>query len=469
MRQICNPQLPLAEPWGNHPQAQELQAISGLLDQLPDVARRAHADLVGTHQATVGCAGLSGEQTLRLALLKQINRISYEDLAFLLVDSRVARTFSRLPIDRSPSSSTLGENIKLISPGTWEVINRAIVGLAHDTGIENGDEVRTDCTVVEANVLEPNDARLLWDCTRVATRIVGRIQAALPDVPFDFVDRARAVKGLSYEIQFLSRGEQRTARYCALLDMVCLVQAEGDDVLVVLEKLGVPSDDDGLQLQRFTRELAAVLDSTKRVLSQTHRRIVDEEIVPAGEKLVSIFEQHAYIIRKDHRDTFFGHKICLSGGASSLVLDCMILDGNPADVTLVIPVIERLKEMRGGVAPTAMAFDGSFPSAENLAMAKAAGVVEVCFHKQRGLAVTDMVTDDETFKRLKNFRAGIEGCISTLKRAFGMGRCTWRGLTSFKSYVLASVVSFNLVMLARRLAELAELAAPALLARRLVT
>lgn len=451
MRQIRIPQLPLAEAWGNHPQARELREISRLLDQLPDVVARVHADLVGKHLATVGCTGLSGEQTLRLAVLKRINQISYEDLAFVLVDSRVARTFSRLPLGWNPSSSTLGANIKRISPETWEMINRAIVGLARERGVENGDQVRTDCTVVEANVLEPNDARLLWDCVRVMTRVVGRIISALPDVPLDFVDRARSVKGLSYEIQFLSRGDQRTARYCALLDMVALVQAEATDILLVVEKLGSSDDDDGTQLRRLTRELASVLDSTKRVLSQTQRRIVDEEIVPAGEKLVSIFEQHAYIIRKDHRDTFFGHKICLSGGTSSLILDCMVLDGNPADVTLVAPVIERLKAIRGGLAPIAMAFDGGFPSEENLAIAKAAGVVEVCFHKQRGLAVADMVTNDETFQRLKNFRAGIEGGISTLKRAFGMGRCLWRGLTSFKSYVLVSVVSFNLVMLARRL------------------
>lgn len=451
MRQVRAAQLPLAESWGNHPHARELREISSLLDQVPDVASRVHADLVGGHHATVGCMGMSGEQALRLAVLKQINQISYEDLAFVLVDSRVARTFSRLPLGWNPSSSTLGENIKRISPETWEAINRTIFGLAQNKGVETGDQVRTDCTIVEANVLEPNDARLLWDCVRVMTRIAGRIISALPDVPLDFVDRARSVKGLSYEIQFLSRGDQRTARYCALLEMVFLVQAEATDILTVLEKLGSPDDDD-MQLRRFMRDLASVLDSTERVLLQTQRRIVDEEVVPASEKLVSIFEQHANIIRKDHRDTFFGHKICLSGGKSSLILDCMILEGNPADATLVGPVIDRLKEIRGGPAPIAMAFDGGFPSAENLAIAKAAGVVDVCFHKQRGLAVTDMVTDTETFQRLKNFRAGIEGGISMLKRAFGLGRCTWRGITSFKSYVLASVVSFNLVMLARRLA-----------------
>jgi IS5 family transposase len=446
------PQLPLAESWGNHPQAQELRDISALLDQMPDVVGRVHADLVGKHQSTVGCPGLSGEQTLRLAVLKQVNQISYEDLAFVLVDSRVARTFSRLPLGWNPSSSTLGENIKRISPETWELINRAIVGLAREKGVESGDQVRTDCTVVEANVLDPNDARLLWDCVRVMTRVAGRIIAALPEVPLDFVDRTRVVKGLSYEIQFLSRGDHRTARYCSLLDLVGLVNAEATDILVVADKLGTPSDDNvGTRLRRLMRELESVLEATKRVLSQTKRRIVDEETVPASEKLVSIFEQHTSIIRKDHRDTFFGHKICLSGGASSLILDCLVLDGNPADVMLVAPVIDRLKESRGGRAPLAMAFDGSFPSAENLAIAKAAGVVDVCFHKSRGLTVADMVSDDETFRRLKNFRAGIEGGISMLKRVFGLGRCLWRGLTSFKSYVLASIVSFNLVMLARRL------------------
>lgn len=53
------------------------------------------------------------------------------------------------------------------------------------------------------------------------------------------------------------------------------------------------------------------------------------------------------------------------------------------------------------------------------------------------------------FKKLRRFRAGIEGCISSLERSFGMDRCRWRGLTSFKSYVRASVATCNLLILAR--------------------
>ncbi|NIR27839.1 MAG: transposase [Gammaproteobacteria bacterium] len=60
-----------------------------------------------------------------------------------------------------------------------------------------------------------------------------------------------------------------------------------------------------------------------------------------------------------------------------------------------------------------------------------------------------MVRSAWVFRRLRNWRSGIEGVISTLKRAFRMDRCTWRGLPSFRAYVGACVTSFNLLVLAR--------------------
>jgi IS5 family transposase len=55
---------------------------------------------------------------------------------------------------------------------------------------------------------------------------------------------------------------------------------------------------------------------------------------------------------------------------------------------------------------------------------------------------------------LRNFRAGIEAGISCLKRAFGLDRCSWSGWGGFKQYVWSSIVSYNLLVMARiRLAE----------------
>jgi IS5 family transposase len=44
----------------------------------------------------------------------------------------------------------------------------------------------------------------------------------------------------------------------------------------------------------------------------------------------------------------------------------------------------------------------------------------VAFSKKRGLSVLDMVKSSWVYKKLKNFRAGIEANISALKRAFGL-------------------------------------------------
>lgn len=73
------------------------------------------------------------------------------------------------------------------------------------------------------------------------------------------------------------------------------------------------------------------------------------------------------------------------------------------------------------------------------------------FHKRRGLEIEHMASSVRVFKKLRAFRAGIEGTISFLKRVFGLERCTWRSFDSFKAYVQASVLSCNLLVIARRL------------------
>ena len=74
---------------------------------------------------------------------------------------------------------------------------------------------------------------------------------------------------------------------------------------------------------------------------------------------------------------------------------------------------------------------------------------DVAFHKKRGFAIKDMVKSHWVYRKLRNFRAGIEADISCLKRAYGLGRCTWKGLDRFKAYVWSSVLAYNLALMAR--------------------
>ncbi len=113
-----------------------------------------------------------------------------------------------------------------------------------------------------------------------------------------------------------------------------------------------------------------------------------------------------------------------------------------------MPMLERHIELYG-CAPRQVAADGGYASRENLRAAKERGVEDVAFHKKRGLSVDEMVKSHWVYRKLRNFRAGIEAGISCLKRAYGLARCTWKGLAHFKAYVWSSVVAYNLALFAR--------------------
>jgi IS5 family transposase len=457
MREARKTQSTLRETWLEADFAQELQAMSRVLDDNPMIAELVWQDLraaSGSKQTTLGAEGMSGEQVLRALVVKQMNGFSYRELAFYLADSRSYQTFCQLGItDNLPTKSTLNASFKALQPATLEAINRVLLEAAFKEKVETGRTVRTDCTVVESNIHEPMDSELLWDCVRVLTRLLDRARKILGPEVAEFANRTRRAKRRRKEIFDAKNAEQRQKPYRDLLRVTAEVYDRSLEVRLLLrgvEVLNGLGPWEALVVKGIITELDRFLPSTRRVMDQTRRRVLKGESVPAQEKLVSIFEEHTDIIRKDNRDTFYGHKICLTGGRSSMILDCTVLEGNPADSTLAKAMVERQVEIFSR-PPRQIAFDGGFASKTNLSEIKALGVQDVAFSKSRGLEIGDMVKSSWVFKRLRDFRAGIEGNISFLKRVFGLDRCTWKSWESFQSYVWGSIVSFNLLVLARHL------------------
>ena len=456
MRLLDKFQARLLQPFfGNHPHARELETISEILDSQPDMARLAHEDLTRGRDETRGRRGLTGDQVVRIGLLKMIHTLSYRELAFFLQDSTAFRAFARLSSARTLEWTTLQSNLKRITEKTWEQINRLLLGVAKEKGIESGKKIRTDCTAIESNIHAPTDSSLLWDCVRVVTRLLGRAQNKCPSVEISFTDHTRRARRRAQSIAFPLKGKKRAGHllenYRDLLKVTEKTYRYGQSALAKLETITTANIGELLLAVALAKELKGHLKSMECVLDQTKRRVLHGEQVPAAEKLLSIFETHTDIIVKAEREVVFGHKICLSAGASSLILDCSIEDGNPADSTLVRRTIERQIEIYGK-APRQVSFDGGFASKENLRIAKQdLGVQDAAFHKKCGLEISEMVKSPWVYRRLRHFRAGIEGLIGTLKNAFGLSRCLWRSLAGFKRCVWACIVGFNLLTLARHL------------------
>jgi len=448
MRENHKNQPTLTEPWLDLPHAKELKAISDLLDQHPMLGAIVAQD-IGRGKSRRG-GGLTGAQVLRALIVKQMNGFSYAELSFHLADSQTYRTFCQIGItDPSPKRSTLAENTKRIQPSTLEKVNRSLVEAASAAKIEKGRKVRVDSTVSEANIHPPSDSALLFDCVRVLTRLM--VAARKLGVDWvKFSDRTRRAKRRWLGIHRARGKRQRRRLYRDLVNVTKEVFTAASNMLDAFSNHKPASMVDAARLEAIAGDLEWYLPLTERILDQTRRRVFDEETVPAPEKLVSIFEEHTDIIVKAPRKTQYGHKVTLTGGASSMILDCVVAKGNPADSSDAETMIERQIEIYGR-PPRQAAFDGGYTSKANLRNIKANGVKDVAFHKKRGLEISEMTKSAWVFKKLKNFRAGIEGCISFLKRVFGLTRCTWRSFASFKSYVWASVVSFNLLVMARHL------------------
>jgi IS5 family transposase len=440
-------QLSFHSPAIPHAHAVELERISCILDENPGMAEWVAQDLVrGVKKPHTGARGLSGDQVLRVLIVKQLTGFSYEELGFHLADSVSYRSFCRFGVlEPMPGRSTLAENLKKVQATTLEKILQQLVRHALTLKVESGRKIRIDATVTATNIHAPTDSTLLFDAVRVLTRLVARAQELCGLARWS--DHTKRAKRRVLAIQHTNRTDKRTAAYRDLLKVTyqCVSYAQQ-----AVRALAAVSGDRRPAAQTLREEIDDVLIWGTAVIDQTERRVLRGENVPADEKIVSIFETHTDIIVKDRRETHYGHKIYLAAGASGLITDCVIASGNPADSTMAVPMLKRQKQILGR-APEQVAFDGGFASKANLIDAKDLGITDVAFSKKRGLAISDMTRSSGIYRRLRDFRAGIEGLISFLKRAFGLDRCTWRGSESFASYVLSSVIAANLLTVARLL------------------
>ena len=305
MRQNSQKQLPLTAGLPDHLRTKELMAISAILDANSTINDLAFKDLTGHCQSHTGCPGMTGEQVVRCAVLLRVHDCTYRELTYHLMDSDTARWFSRLPFGTAPCHSTLQSNISKIRPDTWETINLIIVRYAAREKIEKGRRTRTDTTVVTNAIHHPTDSGLLWDCVRMLTRLMVRARENGLAGDCCFTNHTRAAKRRMMEIRNLPQKKQRKV-YRKLLR---LCQDTVSDAIRLGTDLCRHDTPDAREL---IDEISHYVNMATRVMSQTWRRVINGEAVPAAEKIVSIFEPHTDIIVKDRRDTYYGHKIILT-------------------------------------------------------------------------------------------------------------------------------------------------------------
>ncbi len=199
-----------------------------------------------------------------------------------------------------------------------------------------------------------------------------------------------------------------------------------------------------LELMAVGVVLADYLPVMRQVAVVARRREFDGEKVPNGEKVLSIFEPHAELIMRGRRSRpiEFGHKVLLTQSKEKLITDFVVLEENRGDEELLPMVLDRHEEKYGRRPQSIAADKGCCPDADTY---------EELEEQVDFLGVPRRTRDfgDAMMGIWQQWRAGIEGTISCLKRAFRLARCCFRGFKNFASAIGSAVFCHNLTILAK--------------------
>jgi IS5 family transposase len=433
---------------------------------LPEEAKRLPAELVridayldderfiapwrALFSTRLGRPSVPIDTLLRLLSLKHRYQLGYESLCREVADSISWRRFCRIALDRPvPHPTTLVKLVRRAGPEVVEELNAALVHKLAAGKLLRARKLRVDTTVVEADIDYPTDADLLEHAVRKLGGLVRRVKARGVASRTRFRDRGRAagrrMKQLARTLRRRSgvaMGEvDRLTGEVAAIARRTLRQVQVVARNARRARTRRPGDG---RLGRLVDELEETIAATGRLLAQTDQRLGGNRVIP--DRLVSLSDPDARPIRKGKpgHPTQFGYTLLVAEDERGFIADHQLQRGNPPDAPQLIPAIQRVIATTGR-PPTTVVGDRGFGTAANDQAVEALGVKRVGLQRT-GTPGTARLAVERTrrFRRLRNWRVGIEARISHLKRGFGLRRTRLRRLPGARTWAGLGIFAYNL-------------------------
>lgn len=420
------------------------RAISQVLDKNPEILDLVHQDLQKLSQGdSRGRQGdYTSENILRALVVQHLEGLPFRDAVIRIGSDPFLQDFLRMRKKAVMDFTFLDRCFLAIRPKTWKRVNDLLGRQAVQQNVVDAAVIRTDTTVVETNIHYPTDASLLWDTWRVASRLLKQAREIDPgSCPHRFHDRK--VKRLYlYITRYMSSTSKRRQRNVKAAFRT-LIERTGWIVAIVAEFCGWAASQTDVALTAVALELKAYLASMRKIVATARRSQLEGETVPASERVFSLFEPHTELIKRGKRQkpVEFGHKVLLCESPEKFITDYEVFEKQQADCELTESVIERHEKLFG-IKPEVLAADKGFCPAEEKFNELAQQIDTLAIPRR----MRDFV--DKMLAHWQAFRAGIEGTISGLKRAFRLVRCFFQGFRSFQRAVGLGVLCHNLIVLA---------------------
>lgn len=425
---------------------EKYERLDGLLQANPEILAQAHQEFGA--KLSISPTGRTGdftsEQLLRALIVMFVEGLSYRDTVVRLDDSEVLRGFVGLEWREVMDHTFLQRAFDALSPETWERLNACLGQYAQREEKIGGEKLRVDSTVVETNVHYPTDASLLWDSARVLIRELRRARFELQECGRRPRFHDRKIKKLFI---FINRNGHSTSRrvqrrvkraYTQLIERVRRLTAIARNLLDTWVDWHLPA-------------LAMYLPRVEQVIHQAEQRILHGVILPAHEKIYSLFEAHTELLirGKAGKAVEFGHKVVIAQSGEKFITHYQVLPQRQEDPAL-LPATLEAHQTRFGCAPEVLAADkGFYASREQLERLQETIRTVSLPKKGRRTEAEERREKSEAFREGQRFRAGVEGTISVLKRVFKQNRCLFKGFKRYAASVGCAVFCHNLILLTR--------------------
>jgi len=423
----------------------ELARVDAYLDD-----ERFIAPWRGLFSARLGRPSVPVDTLLRLLYLKHRYGLGYETLCREVNDSISWRRFCRIGLDRPvPHPTTLVKLVRRAGPEVIEQLNQALVAKLAQGKLLRARKLRVDTTVVEADIDYPTDADLLEQAVRKLGGLVRRIKGRGAATRTRFRDRGRAAGRRMKQLARTLR--RRTGVAMAEVDRLTgevarIARQSLRQVQMVAgnaRRARARRSGDG-RLGRLVDELEETITATGRLLAQTDQRLAGNRVI--ADRLVSLSDPDARPIRKGkpRHPTQFGYSLLLAEDERGFIADHQLQQGNPPDAPQLVPSVQRVVAVTGRLPGTVVG-DRGFGTAANDQALEALGVKRIGLQRTGTPGKARQALErTRAFRRLRNWRVGIEARISHLKRSFGLRRTRLRRLGGARTWVGLGIFAYNL-------------------------
>jgi IS5 family transposase len=391
---------------------------------------------------------------LRLLILKHARNWSYQVLEREVRANLVYRDFTHIGSEKVPDAKTLVRIGQVLGPEVIEQLHARVVSLAREHKLIQGRRLRVDTTVVECNIHYPTDSSLLADGARVLTRTMQRVGEAIGGLKTKLRNRMRTIRKKALAIALSAkqkdeRAEQR--RHDRYRELVAATRNVVNQAKRVSEEV---SRCRRLKVKALQQQLQTMVSRVEQVIRQTKARVFGGNS-HASEKLVSVFEPHAEIIRKGKasRPTEFGNLLKIQEAEQQIITHYEVFVERPHDADLLLPALTVHQQQLGKI-PGLVAADAGFYSAANQKALDELGVKRISVpNRNTRSPERRRIQKSGWFRRGQKWRTGCEGRISVLKRRHGLRRCLYHGFTGMQRWIGLGVIADNLMNMGSRLAR----------------